>query len=58
MAVSKEVQNAVDQIRKDKDLISSMRKADDVRDKQLADMQAKIDGAKLSDEDKKALTDA
>lgn len=59
MPVSKEVKAAVDQIRKDKDVISSMRKADDVRDQQLADLKAQLaDHPSLSDEDKKALTDA
>lgn len=59
MAVSKEVQAAVDQIRRDKDLIASMREADKVRDKQLADLQAKFeDHPSLSDEDKAALTGA
>lgn len=59
MAVSREVQSAVDQIHKDKDLISSMRKAKELRDQQYADLQAQIDAKQsLSDEDRKALTDA
>lgn len=62
MTISPAVAKAVDQIRKDKDLIASMRKADDLRDKQLAELQAKVadltDESKLSDEDRKALTDA
>lgn len=56
MTVSPEVKAAVEQIRKDKDLIASMREADKVRDKQLADLQAKLaDHPSLSDEDKQAL---
>jgi len=59
MTISPEVQTAVDEIRKDRDLIASMRKADDLRDQQLADLRAQVAAhPSLSDEDKKALTDA
>lgn len=62
MTISKEVSDAVDQIRRDKDLISSMRAADEVRDQQAAAAQEKIHsleaGAPLSAEDKQALVDA
>lgn len=59
MTVSKEVQAAVDKIRRQSDLIASMRAADDVRDKQLADLQAKVaEHPSLSDEDKAALQGA
>lgn len=62
MTVSKEVQDAVDQIRRDKDLISSMRKADEVRDRQAAEQKERIHslevGEPLSAENKQALIDA
>lgn len=62
MSLSPEVKAAIEKIRQDSDLIASMRKADEIRDKQLADLQAQVDALKaqshVSDEDRQALADA
>jgi hypothetical protein len=60
--LSKEVQAAVDEIHRERDVIVALRKADEVRDQQLADLRNQVEGLKsksaISDEDSKALLDA
>lgn len=59
MSISPEVQKAVDEIHREKDINAALKKASTVRDRQIADLQAKIDSAQsLSDDDRKALNDA
>lgn len=62
MSLSPEVKAAIEKIRQDNDLIASMREANKIRDKQLADLQAQVDAFKaqshISDDDRQALADA
>lgn len=62
MGVSREVQMAVDEIRRERDALAAARKASDLQASQLADLKAKISALStehpLSDDDKQALLDA
>lgn len=62
MSVSKEVQMAVDEIRRERDALRAAAKANELQAAQLADLRGQVSalqaGAPLSEDDKKALLDA
>jgi hypothetical protein len=62
MTVSREVQMAVDEIRRERDALAAAKKANELQAQQLADLRSQVSALStdrpLSDEDKQALLDA
>lgn len=62
MGVSREVQMAVDEIRRERDALAAAKKANELQAQQLADLKSQVSQLQtdrpLSDEDKQALLDA